>query len=121
MTGYRPDVEYMFNMPSKLNEGGFFIDVDHNVVGVTSLEGKKENQLAFMMNSGVIASAMEHGIMEQIFQIPGVSSIKILTEAANRGIEIYSIGQDNIQELDEIQTSESVKKDIRNAAINTIR
>ena len=57
------------------------IDVDHDVFAVTSLEGKKENEIAYMMNTGVLGSSMEHVIHEQIFQIPAVSSIKILTEA----------------------------------------
>ena len=68
-----------------------------------------------MMNTGVLGSSMEHVIHEQIFQIPAVSSIKILTEASERGIPIYSISKDNIDKLSEINVSSSVKNDIRNA------
>lgn len=115
MTGYSPKVKYMFNVPVEVKGGSFFIDVDHDVFAVTSLEGKKENEIAYMMNTGVLGSSMEHVIHEQIFQIPAVSSIKILTEASERGIPIYSISKDNIDKLSEINVSSSVKNDIRNA------
>ena len=115
MTGYGPKVKYMFNVPVEVTGGSFFIDVDHDVFAVTSLEGKKENEIAYMMNTGVLGSSMEHVIHEQIFQIPAVSSIKILTEASERGIPIYSISKDNIDKLSEINVSSSVKNDIRNA------
>ncbi|HYK74647.1 MAG TPA: transglutaminase domain-containing protein [Pseudoneobacillus sp.] len=115
MTGYQPNVKYMFFSPFEVTGGSFFIDVDHDVFGVVSLDGKKEKEVSYMMNSGVIGSAMEHGIHEQIFQVPSVSSIKILTEASKRGIPIYTISKDNIDQLNEITVSSSVKTDIQNA------
>jgi predicted Fe-Mo cluster-binding NifX family protein len=115
MTGYKPNVKYMFNIPVEVNGGSFFIDVDHDVFGVTSLEGKKQNEIGFMMNTGVLGSAMEHGIHEQIFQLPSVSSIKILTEASSRGIPIYTISKGNIEKLNELNVSTSVRTDITNA------
>ncbi|MFZ5988015.1 MAG: DNA/RNA non-specific endonuclease [Bacillota bacterium] len=115
MTGYRPNVKYMFYTPVEVNGGSFFIDVDHDVFGVTSLEGKKQNEIGFMMNTGALGSAMEHGIHEQVFQLPSVSSIKILTEASSRGIPIYTISKGNIEKLNELNVSNSVKTDITNA------
>lgn len=115
MTGYRPNVRYMFNTPVEVTGGSFFIDVDHDVFGVTSLEGNKEKEIGYMMNTGMLGSAMEHGIHEQIFQLPSVSSIKLLTEASNRGIPIYTIGKHNIDKLSEISATSSVKTDVTNA------
>lgn len=115
MTGYRPNVKYMFYTPVEVSGGSFFIDVDHDVFGVTSLEGNKKNEIGFMMNTGVLGSAMEHGIHEQIFQLPSVSSIKILTEASDRGIPIYTISKGNIEKLNELNVSNAVKTDITNA------
>jgi hypothetical protein len=114
MTGYRPNVRYMFFTPVEVTGGSFFIDVDHDVFGVASLEGKKQSEIGYMMNTGVIGSAMEHGIHEQVFQLPSVSSIKILTEASSRGIPIYTISKDNIDKLSELNVSSSVKADITN-------
>ena len=58
---------------------------------------------------------MEHGIFEQILQLPSVSSIKVLTEASNRGIPIYNFDKTNIDRIDEIKVSSSVKTDVLNA------
>ncbi len=115
MTGYQPKVKYMFNIPVEVAGGSFFIDVDHDVYGVSSFEGKKQSETGYMLNTGVLGSAMEHGIYEQIFQIPSVSSIKILTEASSRHIPVYTLCEDNIDRLNEISVSNSVKTDITNA------
>jgi hypothetical protein len=115
MTGFRPNVKYIFNIPIEVNSGSFFIDVDHDVSAVTSLDGKKQNEVGFMVNTGVAGSAMEHEIYEQIFQMPSVSTIKILTEANDRGIPIYTISKSNLDKLNELEVSSDVKTDITNA------
>lgn len=115
MTGYSPTVKYIFNTPVEVTGGSFYIDVDHDVMGVVSLEGKKQSERGYMITSGVIASALEHGIHEQIFKLPSVSAVKILTEASNRWIPIYTIGKDNIDRINELDVSEHVKTDITNA------
>lgn len=115
MTGFRPGVKYMFMIPVEVSSGSFFIDVDHDVVSSVSNEGKKENETGYMLYSGVLGSAMEHGIFEQILQLPSVSSIKVLTEASNRGIPIYNFDKTNIDRIDEIKVSSSVKTDVLNA------
>jgi uncharacterized protein YeaC (DUF1315 family) len=115
MTGYQPTVKYMFGVPVEVSGGSFYIDVDHDVVGVTSLDNNRENEIAYMLNSGVVGSSMEHVIHEQIFKVPSVSSIKIITEANLRGIPVYSIAKDDIGKINELNVSSSVKTDIRNA------
>ena len=50
------------------------------------------------MNTGVLGSSIEHGIHEQIFQIPSVSSIKTLTEAKQQGHSyLIQIGKHNME------------------------
>lgn len=115
MTGYMPTVKYMFNAPVEVTGGSFFIDVDHDVFGVSSLEGDKKSETGYMMNSGILGSAMESKIEEQVFQLPSVSTIKLLAEASSRHIPIYTIGKYNIDKLSEIEASSSVKTDITNA------
>ncbi|WP_010245439.1 transglutaminase domain-containing protein [Acetivibrio cellulolyticus] len=115
ITGYQPKVKYMFGAPVEIDGGSFYIDVDHDVFGVTSLEGNNENEIGYMTNSGVIGSAMEHVIHEQVFKVPSVSTIKMISEANSRGIPIYSIAKDNIDKLDEIKVSSTVKTDFLNA------
>ncbi|GEM_PF-1138719 len=115
MTGYQPTVKYMFGVPVEVSGGSFYIDVDHDVVGVTSLDNNRENEIAYMLNSGVVGSSMEHVIHEQIFKVPSVSSIKIIAEANSRGIPVYSIAKDDIGKINELNVSSYVKTDIRNS------
>ncbi|MBO8171535.1 MAG: hypothetical protein H0Z33_06585 [Bacillaceae bacterium] len=116
MTGYRVNVSYMFMSPVQINAGGLFIDVDHNVYSVVSQTGQDDDRVAFMLASGMIASAMEHGIYEQLIGVPSVSAIKILEEANNRGVPLYTVTSGNVQEiLPELSVSSTVKTDISNA------
>ncbi|AEV68704.1 transglutaminase-like domain-containing protein [Acetivibrio clariflavus] len=115
MTGYQPDVKYMFGVPVEVSGGYFYIDVDHDVAGVTSLDNNRENEVAYMLNSGIVGSSMEHVIHEQIFKVPSVSAIKIISEANSRGIPVYAISKDNIDKINELNVSSNVKADIRNS------
>ena len=116
ITGYGPQVGYMFSSPAQVKEGNLFIDVDRNVIGVTSINGKKENEKAYMLISGVTASSMEHLIFEQITGMPSLSAIKILNEASIRGVPIYTITSENLSELlPRLEVSQSVKTDIQNS------
>ncbi|MCR2803637.1 transglutaminase domain-containing protein [Paenibacillus soyae] len=116
MTGYNVSVGYMFMSPVQISEGGLYIDVDHNVYSVVSKNGDKQSQKAFMLGSGVYASAMEHAIYEQILNLPSVSAIRILEEANERAVPIYTVSKSNIATvLPKLQVSSMVKSDITNA------
>ena len=117
MVGYAPKVSYSFGVPMSCSSGGFFIDVDHNLVGVGDVDGDVSslNCVSYMMSSGSIESAMEHGVMEEVFQLPGVSTMKVLSEAKSRGIEILRIDGSNASLIDSLRVSNSVKVDLRNA------
>ncbi len=116
MTGYNADVKYIFMMPVELSEGSMFIDVDRDVHGVVSLNGDRGAEKAFMLSSGIMSSTMEHAIFEQMFNTPSVSAIKVLSEANNMGIPVYTVDESNISTvLPKLEVSSSVKTDIANA------
>jgi hypothetical protein len=125
MTGYNVQVKYLFFSPVEISPAGLFIDVDHNVRSVVSrgpadgtedIENATDNTAEFMFATGVIGSALEHIIFEQISGIPSVSTIKILDEANSRGIPIHSITKSNIDEvLPLLKHNSTVKQDIKNA------
>lgn len=81
MTGYNAKVNYMFNSPTQISEGSMYIDVDRDVHGVSSFNGDKNSEKAYMMISGVMSSYMEHAIFEQMFNNPSVSTIKVMQQA----------------------------------------
>ncbi|TYQ16558.1 UNVERIFIED_CONTAM: aspartate kinase [Acetivibrio alkalicellulosi] len=116
MTGYNVKVSHLFMSPVEVNEGGMYIDVDRNAKSVISLNGDKEAQKAYMIASGMIGSAMEHIIFEQMTNVPSVSSIKVLQQANARGIPIHMVTTENINEvLPILEVSNSVKRDIRDS------
>ncbi|WP_052342721.1 transglutaminase domain-containing protein [Bacillus sp. EB01] len=116
MTGYQLNVGYMFMAPAKIAPGGMYIDVDRNIASVVSKKGKKQDELSFMLATGSLESAMEHGIYEQFLGLPSVSTIKVLEEANKRGIPIYTVTKQNISKvLPKLKISSTVKNDITNS------
>lgn len=116
MSGYNPKIGYMFYAPVDISEGGLFIDVDRDAVGLVSINGDRQAGKAYMLSAGIIGSAMEHGIFEQMMETPSVSTIKVLQEANARGIPIYAVTKENIEDvLPNLDVSKSVKNDVVNA------
>ncbi|ABN53868.1 MAG TPA: transglutaminase [Hungateiclostridium thermocellum] len=110
MTGYDVEVKHMFMSPVEVKEGSLYIDVDRNAQSVISVNGDKQAEKAYMILSGQIASAMEHGIFEQMTGIPSVSTMKVLHEANERGIPLYTVTKDNIKDVLEIlEVGQAVK------------
>jgi len=121
MTGYEAEVSYLFMVPVELSSGSFNIDVDADTFGVVSLNGSQENEKSYMITSGIVASALEHGIYEQILNVPSVSTIKILSEANQQGIPLYTVTKDNLSSvISKLNVVNSVKSDIT-AAVNNGR
>ena len=115
IVGYTPKVSYVFQTPVEFSSGTFNIDVDYNALSVKSYSNDKEKETLFVMQSGIYSSAMEHTIFEQVLGLPSVSTIKILTEANNRGIPIYNISSENADAIEELNVSASVKADVADA------
>lgn len=116
ITAYSPRVKYLFMSPVDLSPGGLYIDVDRNIISVVSLNGDENNETAFVMASGILGSAMEHIIFEEMLNVQSVSTIKILEEANKVGIPIYTVTKQNINVvLPQLEVNQSVKKDIVNA------
>ncbi|MDE7390644.1 MAG: EndoU domain-containing protein [Lachnospiraceae bacterium] len=119
IVGFGVNVVYTFNRPSELNEGGIFLDIGHDIHSVVSYDNNADNEKFYMLQTGVYASAMEHGVLEQVTGIESISTIKVLQYAVDNDIPIHSITNDNIStELDMLEISDQVKKEIR-TAINT--
>ncbi len=111
--GFKVNVAYTFNLPSELNEGGFYLDIGHDIHNVISNTNNTKDESAFMLQSGIYGSAMEHGVLEQVTGIESVSTIKTFQYAAEHDIPLYMISSENIKdELDELHVSNSVKQEI---------
>lgn len=116
IVGFKVNVVYTFNRPSELNEGGIFLDIGHDAHSVVSLENNSDDEKTFMLQAGIYASAMEHGVLEQATGVESVSTIKAFEYAVNNDIPIHVISKENLAtELDAINVSEQIENDIRSS------
>ena len=69
-----------------------------------------------MLQSGVTSSAMEHRILEQMTGVESVSTIKVLEIANQKGIPLYAITSETIDEiLPKLSVDNSTKLEIKNS------
>jgi hypothetical protein len=116
MTALDLKVGYLFMCPVSVSLGGMHIDVDRDIVSPVSLNGDDGDIRNFMLQSGIMSSAMEHGIFEQLFNFRSISAAKVMTLANAWGIPIYTVTNENISlVLPLLQVSSRIKSDIQNA------
>ena len=109
-------VDYLFGLPRTISAGGVNVDVDRNVNVVYSPAQDKEREKAFMILSGLASSVSENRILEAFFNVPSVSSVRLLKQASEQSIPIYTITSTNLNEiLPSLQVDADVKADIINA------
>ena len=119
IVGFNVNVVYTFNRPAELNEGGVFLDIGHDAHSVVSNDNNNTNEKTYMLQSGIYASAMEHGILEQVTGVESVSTIKTFQYAVENNISFHAIAKENIStELSQLNVSEQIKQDIY-TAVNT--
>lgn len=109
-------VNSMFGIPLTAKPVGMSIDVSRNIISPFSMNGDKNIEKAFKMQSGMYTSAMEHIIFEWVFNVNAVSAVKVLQQANTLSIPVYAVTSQNIgQVLPLLQVSSDVKSDIQNA------
>ena len=97
--GYEPNVDYFFGFPRSIKPGGVVFDIPLvNINGVN--DGDPEKQKQCTLQTGILSSALEHAVPEQMFvnaQNPGeaISAVKALQKASQQGQRIYHITQSN--------------------------
>lgn len=116
IVGFNAIPSYLFSMPSELNEGGIFLDIGHDEKGAVSISGDKKNEEAYTLQSGMYASAMEHGVLEQVTGIESVSTMKAFEYASKNGIPLHIITKENLtDELLRISVSQGTIESIKNS------
>lgn len=119
IVGFNINVVYTFNRPAELNEGGVFLDIGHDAHSVVSNDNNNKNEKTYMLQSGIYASAMEYGILEQVTGVESVSTIKTFQYAVENNISFHAIAKENIStETSQLNVSEQIKQDIY-TAVNT--
>jgi len=93
--GYEPNVDYFFGFPRSIKPGGVVFDIPLVNINGTN-DGDPEKQKQFTLQTGILSSALEHAVPEQMFvnaQNPGeaISAVKALQKASQQGQRIYHI------------------------------
>ena len=98
--GYEPNVTTLFGLPIAIRAGGVIFDLPIvRAVLVDGLDQAKNAQ--FSQQIGLLGSALEHAVPEQMFttdEQPGeaISAVKALSKANAQGQRIYQLTQDNM-------------------------
>ncbi|MCL4501751.1 MAG: hypothetical protein M1438_07825 [Deltaproteobacteria bacterium] len=109
-----------FGLILRVQPGSVGMDVKRNILAPVSITGKSEDERAWMLTAGSFSSAAESAVFEQIYGIESVSTEKILYMANQRGIPIYTLNKDNINQiLPSLPLANIVKQNISDAVLNS--
>ena len=100
--GYEPKVNYFFGLPTAIEPGGVTLDIPWSQVSHTT-DGDWEKRKRFNFQMGMLGSALEHAVPEQMFQSTNpdtpqpdaISAVKAIQMATAQGQRIYEITQAN--------------------------
>jgi transglutaminase-like putative cysteine protease len=124
------DVTYLLDSPHGFDWKGLFVDADLRTVETVNgpehvadpepVEGPEgdglDSEVIFMQLSALQGSFLENQVLEDRFQVEGISTAKLLGIAARQGTTILTIDADNIETLlSALLFAENIKEDIVNA------
>ena len=98
--GYEPNVDYFFGFPRSIKPGGVAFDIP--LINLSAVDnGDAEKKKQFVIQVGILSSALEHAVPEQMFNTDptnppdAISAAKALAKANAAGQRIYQITQTN--------------------------
>jgi hypothetical protein len=116
ITGYEVQTSSLYGNITSLSEGTLYIDVDMDSHSVVSLTGDENVPREYMMSVGMIGSAYESNVWEQMTGKESISTINIFSEAQEENKELLVIGKENLSvEIEKLNTDEITKQTIINA------
>lgn len=130
IVGYTPKISSMMGVPVAISDGSLYIDVDTDTVGLANNHEEEKTEEAdelcrrnsniknFMMTSGLMGSYLEGYVIGETTNTKGVSSVSIIKEAKERGINIVTISEENISDLITLSIDAAVRNEIEQAINN---
>jgi hypothetical protein len=113
------DVTYLLDSPHGFDWKGLFVDADLRAVEAVSgpePAAGMDSEVIFMQLSALQGSILENQVLEDRFQVEGISTAKLFAIAASRGTTILNIDADNIDTLlPTLPFADNIKEDIINA------
>lgn len=117
-------------VPVAISDGTLYIDVDTDTVGLAynqeeNIHQKTEkivrnnaNIKNFMMASGLMGSYLEGYVVGEATNTKGVSSVSIIKESKERGINIVTLSEENKAILNTLSIDKTAKNEIEKALNN---
>lgn len=117
LVGLSMSTTTLAGFPLRVDADGLLMDVDEDVQAITELSGEAESP-AYLDSSASFASVSEGAALSMAFADadPGISTTRILAEAAKAGTPVYEVTAANQADvLSLVEASEVVKRDVRRA------
>ncbi len=112
------DVTYLMGVPHGFTWKGNFVDADLRTIETVQSSGsgvQSERQKLFMQLSSLQGSVLENRIFEDDWQVPGISTAKLI-QIANQGAGLLAIDKTNIYAiLPTLSVDDNIKEDMVNA------
>ena len=103
-----------FGIIFQIKKGGVTVDIPRSSSNPVSTTGEVEDQLRWMKLCGGFGSSMEHAVLEIMYGIEAVSTIKIFQEAHTAGVDLHVISKDTLEaDLAQVSANSVVKNHIR--------
>ena len=122
--GYEPNVDSFFGVIRGIRIGGAAFNIRFGNT-LESRSGEKQLRNRMRFQTGLISSALEHGVPEQMFSDPqnptnAVSAIKAIQLAEKAGQKIYQVNLSNVNSvLSNINLDISIENEIREYVSNS--
>ena len=100
--GYEPKVNRLFGFPRSISPGGVVFDIPIAMINLTDGLEPDSNR-RYQQQIGQLSSALEHGVLEQMFStddepVDAISTVKALSKANAEGQRIYQLTPQNMAE-----------------------
>lgn len=94
--GYVPGVNHLFGLPQTLTTGGVEMDMESISVFTEEKNGKRDQKVNFLLQSGTLSSTLEYTVAQQMFvddahPSEAVSAVSALAKANAEGQRVYRI------------------------------
>lgn len=105
-----------FGIPKTVGISGVTIDVDQYYGSAADKNNDTDSLIVFNESVGSMASGYEHAIMQQLYDDEGISSIRALQVANERGLKLFRVTSQNLSAvLPLLDVSYAVRADVQNA------
>jgi hypothetical protein len=103
-------------VPTETRGGSMSMDFRRNILSLSSRTDDAQDEGSFLFGTGAYSSALEHSIFEITQDTRSISTLRLLVEANNQNIPIFTISAQNVARvLPQLTLPDFVLQDIRDS------